>query len=155
MRAMGRDTATSLEARFAQDERAVRGRGMQRGECCHESVVDTGVHVLTTRLPSVEYVTKPSPRAAKETPSLSEPLAVVPTLTDSANRRRAHAAVSMAGPPSSQNSRSYDSPPNTRASSTDRRNSPAKHLGWFHPTERLSRAVVEAPGDGVEVSGTV
>ena len=40
-------------------------------------------------------------------------------------------------------------------SSIGRCNSPAKHLAWFHPTERLSRAAIELPGDGVEVSGTV
>jgi hypothetical protein len=55
----------------------------------------------------------------------------------------------LAGPLSSP------SQSNTGVSSTGRRNSPAKHLAWFHPTERLSRAVIELPGDGVEVSGTV
>src|SRR5437773_508335 len=42
-----------------------------------------------------------------------------------------------------------------RLSSTDRRNSPAKHFGWFHPIQGLSRAVVQLPGDGVEMSGAV
>ena len=45
--------------------------------------------------------------------------------------------------------------PNTGAASTGRCNSPAKHLGWCHPIQRLSRAIVELPGDGVEVSGAV
>jgi hypothetical protein len=40
-------------------------------------------------------------------------------------------------------------------SSTDRRNSLAEHFGWFHPIQGLSRAVVELPGDGVQVGGTV
>ena len=39
-------------------------------------------------------------------------------------------------------------------SSIDRRNSPAKHFGWFHPIQGLSRAVVELPSDGVQVSRT-
>ena len=40
-------------------------------------------------------------------------------------------------------------------SSTDRRNSLAEHFGWFHPIQGLSRAVVELPGDGIQVGGTV
>ena len=42
-----------------------------------------------------------------------------------------------------------------RLSSIDRCNSPAKHLGWFHPTECLSRAVVQLSGDGVEMCSAV
>ena len=34
------------------------------------------------------------------------------------------------------------------AISIGRRNSPGKHLIWFHPAERLSRAPVELGGNG-------
>src|SRR5512134_3460956 len=36
------------------------------------------------------------------------------------------------------------------AASTDGRNKPAEHFGWFHPAQRLSRAIVEFPCDRVE-----
>jgi hypothetical protein len=36
-------------------------------------------------------------------------------------------------------------------SSIGRRNSLPEHLGWFHPIQGLSRAVVQLPGDGIEV----
>src|SRR5207245_10898064 len=42
-----------------------------------------------------------------------------------------------------------------RAASTDRRNRSAKHFGWFHPTQRLSRAVVEFPSDPVELGSGI
>jgi hypothetical protein len=42
-----------------------------------------------------------------------------------------------------------------RLSSIDRCNSPPKHLGWFHPIECLSRAVVQLSGDRVEMGSAV
>src|SRR5262245_39809380 len=42
-----------------------------------------------------------------------------------------------------------------RLPSTDRRNSLAKHLGWFHPTQGLSRAIVQLPRHRAQVSGRV
>src|SRR2546422_4082253 len=41
------------------------------------------------------------------------------------------------------------------AASTDRRNRPAEHFGWFHPTQRLSRAVVEVPSDPVQLGSGI
>src|SRR5262245_10090855 len=46
-------------------------------------------------------------------------------------------------------------PSKHRLSSTDRRNSLAKHLGWFHPTQRLSRTIVQLPRHGVQMGSTV
>jgi len=44
---------------------------------------------------------------------------------------------------------------NGRALSTDRCNSAAEHLGWFHPSQRLSRASVELPGHRGEIGACV
>jgi hypothetical protein len=41
------------------------------------------------------------------------------------------------------------SPANTRVASTGQRNSAAKDLGWFHPVQGLSRAIVQLPRHGV------
>ena len=38
------------------------------------------------------------------------------------------------------------------AISTGERNSPGENFTWLHPPEDLSRAAVELPGDGIEVS---
>ena len=41
------------------------------------------------------------------------------------------------------------------AVSTGERNGPGEDFAWFHPSERLSRAAIELPCDGIEDIGEV